>query len=315
MKKLLFLLPLLCCLFGCAPKEQTQTGYYFDTVITVTLPAKTDAAVFDGLWSLCEHYDHLFDRFSETGDLARLASGVPITVNSDTAELLSLALQIAPQTDGAFDIRLGAISDLWQFDTQTLPNAQDISSALEEADRTQITVDGTTVTVYGNAKLDLGGIAKGYVTDQLVTYLKENGCDSAILNLGGNVYCLGSKNNRPFTVGIDTLMDRSTPPVLEISNQAAVTAGITQRYMIVDGTRYHHILDPQTGYPAETELLSATVIADSATLADALSTACIVLGKEKAEEMLKRFPDVSAVLVATDGSIFTIQNPPFVQNV
>lgn len=312
MKRLLTLLPLLLLLCSCAPREETQTGYYFDTVITLTLPADTNAGVFDKAWALCERYDRLFDRFSGDSDLARLSSGTPTVVDPETAALIQTALDLNEQTGGAFDIRLGGVSDLWQFTSGTLPDPDAVSAAVTAAQTSTVTIDGDTVTLSGGAKLDLGGIAKGYVTDRLVALLKEEGCTRAILNLGGNVYCLGSKDGAPFSVGIDTLMETDAPP-LALSDRAAVTAGVNQRFMTVDGVDYHHILNPQTGYPAQSGLVSATVIADSAALADALSTACVVLGREKAGELIAQFPGVSAVLVAEDGAVFPVQNPQFVE--
>lgn len=314
MKKLLFMLIPLLFLCGCQSQKQTQTAYYFDTVVTLTLPADADHDLFDKAWDLCEQYDLLFDRFSADSDLGRLLPGTPTVVSEDTAAIITMALELNAATDGAFDIRLGAISDLWRFETDTLPQPETLLQAVAAAQASSVTVEGNRVTVTGGAKLDLGGIAKGYVTDRLAELFREEGCSSAIINLGGNVYCLGNKDGHPFSVGIDLLMDREDPPILSLTDQAAVTAGVTQRYKMVDGVRYHHILDPQSGMPARTGLLSVTVIADSATLADVLSTACIVLGQEKAEELLKQFPGVSAVLVTEDQAVYPLQNPPFVQN-
>lgn len=311
MKKLLFLLLPLMLFCGCQPREQTQTAYFFDTVITITLPADADPALFDQAWALCQQYEQSFDRFSANSDLARLHPYIPTAVSEETASVIAAAAAMTDATDGAFDIRLGSLSDLWQKDA--LPDADTLTRALAAAQSTRIQVDGNTVTLSGTGSLDLGGIAKGYVTDRLADLFREAGCPSAVLNLGGNVYCLGDKKGNPFKVGIDTLMDQPNPPVLQLSDQAAVTAGVTQRYKMIDGVRYHHILDPQTGRPAQTDLLSATVIADSATLADVLSTACIVLGQKKAEELLRQFPDVSAVLVTDTQAVLTVQNPPFVE--
>ena len=313
MKRLIALSVLLLLLCGCQAKDRTQTAYYFDTVITITLPYDADPALFDRAWAVCQTYDTALDRFSKGSELAQLLPYTPTVVSQETAELIATALTLSQKTNGAFDIRLGDLSDLWKADT--LPDADTIARALAVAQTTSVEVTDNRITLNGTGSLDLGGIAKGYVTDRLADLFREAGCDSAILNLGGNVYCLGDKKGKPFSVGIDTLMEREDTPVLKLTNQAAVTAGVTQRYREIDGVRYHHILDPQTGRPAETDLISATIVADSATLADALSTACIVLGQEKAAELLKEFHGVSAVLVRTDGSIFLVGNPPFVQNV
>ena len=310
MKKLFLAGLFLLLLCGCQPKMQTQTAYYFDTVVSITLPADADPTLFDGCWKRCSEYQLRFDRFSADSDLGHLVPQTPTVVDAETAELIAKAMTLSDATDGAFDIRLGALSDLWG--TNALPDPTSLHNALTCALTTEIQTDGNRVTVNGLGELDLGGIAKGYVADRLADYLRQEGVASAVLNLGGNVYCLGNKSGQPFSVGIDTLMDQPDPPILALENQAAVTAGTNQRYREIDGVRYHHILDPQTGYPAKTDLQSATVIADSATVADALATACIVLGNKKAEELLRKFPDVSAVLVREDGGITTVRNPKFV---
>ncbi len=313
MKKLLFMLIPLLLLCGCQKQEQTQTAYFFDTVVSITLPQDADPTLFDEAWALCTTYQQAFDRFSENSELARLLPEIPAVVSAETAQILTEATRLSEATDGAFDIRLGDLSDLWN--QQTLPDADTIQKALEVAQATTLTIEGNFVTQRGAGSLDLGGIAKGYVTDRLAELFREAGCASAILNLGGNVYCLGNKKGEPFKVGIDTLMNQPNPPVLGLSDQAAVTAGVTQRYKMINGVRYHHIIDPKTGMPAKTDLLSATIIADSATLADVLSTACIVLGQKKAEELLKQFPDVSAVLVLENGTVTTVRDPLFVNTV
>ncbi len=312
MKRLILAGMLLLLLCGCQPKTETQTAYFFDTVVSITLPDDADPALFNGCWKRCSEYELRFDRFSEESDLGHLLPQIPTVVDDETATVIQTALNLSTATNGAFDIRLGALSDLWS--TDTLPDPRAIETALTEALATAVTVEENRVQVDGTGRLDLGGIAKGYVADRLADYLRQEGVSSAILNLGGNVYCLGDKQGSPFAVGIDTLMSQPDPPRLALRNQAADTAGTNQRYQEIDGTRYHHILDPKTGAPAKTDLVSATIIADSAATADALATACIVLGNKKAEELLKAFPDVSAVLVRDDGGVVTIRNPEFVNS-
>ena len=312
MKRLLFAGLFLLLLCGCQPKMQTQTAYYFDTVVSISLPADADPALFDECWKQCSEYELRFDRFSEDSDIRRLLPYVPTVVDAETATVIDTALTLSKATDGAFDIRLGALSDLWN--TDSIPDSAGLTSALNEALATKVITEDNRVTVNGLGELDLGGIAKGYAADALADYLRKEGVASAILNLGGNVFCLGDKSGKPFSVGIDTLMNQPDPPILAITDQAAVTAGTTQRYREIDGVRYHHILDPKTGCPAETDLVSATVIADSAAKADALATACIVWGSKKAEERLKDFPDVKAVLVQEQGGIITVRNPVFVSS-
>ena len=148
--------------------------------------------------------------------------------------------------------------------------------------------------------LDLGSIAKGYIADKLCEYFKSNGVDNAVINLGGNVYVLGKNNN---SVGIKKPFSNEVELYVKATNTSLVTSGIDQRYIEKDGYFYHHIIDKQTGYGVENSLASVTVIGESSTDCDALSTVCMLLGKEEGINLINRIDNIYAVFIEKDGTV------------
>ena len=162
-------------------------------------------------------------------------------------------------------------------------------------DASSVHLDGNTLTFdREDTELDLGALAKGYAADRLKAWLEEQGIGSALINLGGNVHTVGSRpDGSPWRVGIQVpFADRGvTDRVIEVSGQSVVSSGIYERYFELDGIIYHHVLDPDTGYPVENGLAQVTVVSDNSLLGDALSTTCLLLGREQAEELLQSFPE------------------------
>lgn len=158
------------------------------------------------------------------------------------------------------------------------------------------------------AKLDLGGIAKGFIADKMKAYLQSKKITSGIINLGGNVLTVGEKSDgSDYTVGIQKPFDESGEPIctVKVKDKSVVTSGIYERYYRVDGKLYHHILDTTTGYPVNNNLYSVTIISDSSCDGDALSTTCFALGIDKAKELINSLSGVEAIFVTDDYSIIT----------
>ena len=168
-------------------------------------------------------------------------------------------------------------------------------------------VDGCTVTLTDpEAAIDLGGIAKGYIADRIKDYLVSQGVKSAIIDLGGNILCVGKRpDGEPFRIGIQRpFADRSeTAAIVEIDGKSVVSSGIYERYFEKDGVLYHHILNPDTGYPYDNGLVSVTIISDESVDGDGLSTSCFALGLEKGMELIDSLPDVYAVFITEDGQL------------
>lgn len=170
---------------------------------------------------------------------------------------------------------------------------------------------GNQVSVYP-AKVDLGAIAKGYIADRTKDFLLENGVNRAVIDLGGNIYAIGEKeSDKPFQIGIQKPFSQDIIKTVSLSFSSAVTAGTYQRYFEKDGVVYHHIINPKTGYPADTDLVSATVISDNSTQNDALSTVCILLGYDKSIDFLSSYyPTVSVFFVCKDVNTKTFGQLP-----
>lgn len=309
--KMYGLLAIVCAfgICGCdaAPAYNSALGFYLDTVITIS--GYADKEILEGAVALCGEYEKVFSRTVEGSDVWRInhGEGSPVRVCGDTAELLAMALDICEKSGGALDITIAPASDLWDFkaDEPEIPDSGELSSAAKLVDYTKLKLEGDMVTLPAGMAIDLGAVAKGYIADKAAEYLKEQGVTRAILNLGGNVVALGSKpDGREWSIGIqdpEKENGKSGYSVM-VADKSVVTSGIYQRGFDKDGVRYHHILDRATGWPVQNGLASVTIIADSSAMADAMSTACFVLGRDMgmsfAEEM-----GVQAVFIGTDGKV------------
>ncbi len=193
-----------------------------------------------------------------------------------------------------------------------VPSDEDIQTALSLINYENIKVDGNKLTFAKEGMgLDLGAIAKGYIADKMKEFLVSKGVKSATINLGGNVLCIGKKpDNTPFRIGIQKpFADRSeTITVLDIEDKSVVSSGIYERYFEKDGTFYHHILNPDTGYPYNNHLVSVTIISDQSVDGDGLSTSCFALGLEKGLELINSLPDVHAVFITDDYQLYYSDN-------
>lgn len=300
-------------LFGGCEKEESRksiTVFAMDTVMTLTAYGENAEK---GLSACEEELKRLEKQLSFTDQLSEVSrinrhAGEETEASEETAGLIAKSVEISAGTGGGFDITVGLLSRAWGFssDERRVPQREEIAELLPFVGYDQIEISGSRVRIPDGAQIDLGGIAKGYAGDRLCEVLREKGVESAILSLGGNVMTLGDKPaTGSWSVEIaDPEAASQTIGVLSVpAGKAVVTSGDYQRYFEENGRKYHHILDPATGYPAESGLSSVTVICDSGTLADGLSTALFVLGKEKALALYEKREDFEAVLISCDGEI------------
>lgn len=275
---LLITLPLLLC--GCGESNVTQTIFAMDTVMTFQVWGK-DAP------QAVQRISHTISDLESRYNRAGLARGA-----ADPA-VLQEALDLSRRTGGAFDPQLGSVTALWNFTAEDpkIPTAEQIRDALQEK------------------TWDLGGALKGYAGQKCVDILKEMQIDRAILNLGGNVQTYGQKKDgTPWQVGIQNPQGGDPVGILAVEGTASVvTSGDYQRFFEADGVRYHHILDPKTGYPARSGLRSVTVICRDGMTADCLSTALFVMGLEQGSAFWRDSLDFEAVFLTEDGKIYATQ--------
>ena len=287
---------MLSALTGCNSKKLalsspiSVTDYKLNTYVQIDSYTNVNKNVLSDALGLCDYYEHIFSRTLETSELYKVNTQQTTAISDELYELIELGLYYSQLSYGAFDITIGSVSRLWDFNTDTpdVPDSSAIADALAYVDYTKVSLstdnDGTHhISIPDGYCLDLGAIAKGYIADELAK-MCEGRCTGALLNFGGNVYVVGQKpDGSLFRVGVRDPKDTgSSLAVISMGQGTVVTSGVYERCFEKDGVFYHHILDPETGLPAETDLTSATIVGQSSMDADAMATALIVMGREKA---------------------------------
>lgn len=302
-------------LSGCARKIEpiTKSSFMLNTFVTVTLYDSDDPDILNGCLELCRSYENVFSKTIEGSEIYKLnhrpAGGQTVKVSEDVAALLEKGIYYSQVSDGDFDITVEPLSSLWDFtsDVHVVPEKSEIEKAREKVNWQNIVLDSTELTFRSpDTAIDLGAIAKGYIADRMKDYLVEAGVKSAIINLGGNVLCVGGKpDGEPFKIGLQKpYADRNeTVATLNINGMSVVSSGVYERHFEKDGVNYHHILNPKDGYPYQNGLVSVTIISDLSVDGDGLSTACFSMGLEKGMELLNSMDGVYGVFITDDYEI------------
>lgn len=307
MKRLLCpLLILLLLLTGCSPKATQQQFFAMDTVMSVTAYGSAAEQAVPAVVSRINGLEQLLSRTRPDSDIARLNADGTAAVSQDTCRVLSLALEWTKKTGGTFDVTIAPVVAAWGFGGEgehRVPSSDTLEELLSLVDSSALTLTETTAALSKSGmEIDLGGIAKGYAAGQAEQVLREQGVESALLDLGGNITVIGSKpDGSAWRVAVQDPIDlTSTVGTLSLRDCSAVTSGGYQRNFEQDGVTYHHIIDPRTGYPADSGLLSATVVCTDPALGDLLSTATFVLGEEDALSLWRAEGGFELILVTED---------------
>lgn len=240
----------------------------------------------------------LLSKYIDTSEISRLNKTGYLKASPETFYIIKRSKEFWSSSAGAFDISVGPLLDLWGFSAKNyyVPTEEEIRAALQKVGSDKIILDEKNFVVQFKVpgmKLDLGAIAKGYAVDCAVAKLKENGITSGLVNAGGNIYGLGDKAGKPWTIGIRDPKDRAKASgYLYLRDNAVATSGNYEQFFIRNGRRYCHILNPKTGHPVDSDMEAVTVIAPDALTADALSTSVFVLGKGKGRALAKKFSGV-----------------------
>ncbi len=287
--------------FGNNRKYET-TEFLFDTYCTITAYSKNAEEATRAAFDEIARIHKLTDFFDENSDVSRInnsKTGVAETVDPIVVEILETALEMCKDSAGAFDVTLAPVSMLWKFDEgeSVPPTDEQIKTALDIVENGGIVVDKESMTVTklsDETKLDLGGIAKGYAGDAATKVLREMGVKAAIVDLGGNISCIGENPNSKdgkWRIGLQKPFAPTGEysDTVEITDGSVVTSGTYQRYFEYSGERYHHIIDPSTGQPSKQEFDSVTVVGGSSMEADCLATAAYVLGREKGAVLAEKY--------------------------
>ncbi|WP_430883690.1 FAD:protein FMN transferase [Fusibacter sp. JL216-2] len=344
MKKIMSIsLALLLLLAGCTAQDKntnteksTETGhqtqkqenhekkdsyerseFVLGTIVTVKLFEDGSEAILDKVFErMTEIENHMSfnSSQSEVISINDAAGKNPVQVSEDTYDVIDTAIKFASQSEGQFDPTIGPLVKLWGIGSEgaAVPSDRDREKALELTDWNEVELNGYEKSVYlkkEDMMLDLGAIAKGYASDEVVRILKEASVSRAIINLGGNVYAYGEKaDGSPWRIGIQNPFSARGEyiGIIELKNKSVVTSGIYERFFEADGKKYHHLLNTETGFPIENELASVTIISESSINADAMSTILFSEGVEGGLAYLEKYhPEVDAVFITKDKDVYS----------
>lgn len=306
---------LLVPLAGCAAKRDSATTNFFamNTYMMITAYGKEADLAVEAAKTRVYELENLFSRTIDTSEVSQVnqnAGIMPVRVSADTFAVISLALTESQETDGAFDITIAPVMDLWGFTTENyyVPTLAERQKACSYVDYHNVELDESLQTVFlteENMEIDLGGIAKGYASDAVLLVLSSYDVDAAMISLGGNVAVFGEKDdNTLWKTGIADPFDLSScVGILTDTDVSVITSGGYERNFTQDGVTYIHIMNPETGEPADSDLASVSIISDDGGKGDVLSTALFVLGSEEAIQFWRAHQDFSLVLVTNDGKV------------
>lgn len=278
----------------------TADAFFLDTYCTMTIYKGGDSKTLEIAREELKRYDALFSTENPESDIFKINNRVSDTVgiSAETAKMLGMAKEMQEISDGALWPAIRPLTQLWDIkNRKTKPEDDEISKALKCSQNASWEIedlgsDGWCFKAQNpDTKIEDGAFAKGYIADRLKEIFLERGVKSAIIDLGGNVHTIGrNTDGTPFRIGIkDPIGNEAYVSIVEADGESVVTAGSYERYFEENGVRYHHILDPATGYPADSGLVSVTIKGGSSFVCDALATACFVLGEEKGQALIKRF--------------------------
>lgn len=315
MKKFLSIILTICItinMCGCSTKETISRSLFcFNTYVEITFYDWNDdtdtEAVINQCIEMCKSYEKMFSKTITTSEISQINSnsGDTVTVSETTASLINDCIEYSILTNGAFDITIAPIVDLWNITgtNPKVPSKKEIDNCLQYVGYKNINVNNNQVSLKENTKIDLGGIVKGFVADKIKEYITKSGVTSAIIDLGGNILTVGSNNDESFKIGVKKPFTESGEIIatIDVIDKSVVTSGIYERYFKDGAKIYHHIFDTQNGYPVDNDLYSVTIISDNSEDGDALSTSLLSLGLEKSIDLLNSLDkDIEAIFVTNE---------------
>lgn len=304
-------------LTGCKREiKQEKTEEILGTIVSGEVYTKEGQEPLIAAFERAKELEHILSANDENSELSKVNQNAyqrETKVSKELFYVVQKGIYYGKKTDGALDITIGKMIDLWGIGTDEagVPEQNELAPYIKQKGYEKIKLNKKKRTIRfldETVQLNLGAIAKGYIADEMKGVLvEEYGIKHGMLSLGGNIVVIGDKTDgSPWNVGIvDPLHTQSVKASFSISDQTLVTSGNYERYFEQDGVRYHHILDPETGYPAKNGLISTSILTNSSIDADALSTATYILGEEKGLKILEEMKNCEGVFVREDGSLVT----------
>ncbi|MFC2061286.1 FAD:protein FMN transferase [Elusimicrobiota bacterium] len=308
MKKSIFIIIISIMVFsGCSVKPVEETRFLFDTYCRIVVPGAQDRAKI-AVGMAFKRLQEIEDKFNVHSEKSPLfgfnKTGLPVK-DTEIIEIAELSDKISKESGGAFDITLYPLSGLWGFysDSPAVPAGSAIKKCIDNVGHNGLIISNGNLRAGNRAcKVDFGGIIKGYAVDEAVRVMKDTGIGAALIDLGGDLYAMGKNKSKPWKIGLRDPRGEGLISIFELSGNAVVTSGDYERFFIEKGERYHHILDPRTGYPAK-GLQSVTIIGAQAVYADAWATAVFVLGRKKGLEAIEKLKGYEAIIIDSEGEV------------
>jgi len=320
--KVLIFIFLIIFISGCGTKEYSKVEFLMDTVVEIKVYHKNKGEAQKAIDSSMEEMRRVEQKMSFflpgsevsrinkeaflKGEKGSLLTERWITVSDELFSLLEESVLLSKLTKGSFDITIFPLWKIWKFrgENPEVPGKREIERVLKLVDYNNVILkDGRINFARKGMGIDLGGIAKGYAVDAAVNVLKEKDINSAMVNAGGDMYVLGRKQGKPWRIGIrHPRREGEILGIIEVENKAVVTSGDYERFFFSGGKRYHHIINPKTGYPAD-ECQSVTIVAKEATFADGLATGIFVLGPKEGMALIENLEGVEGVIINKEGDV------------
>ncbi len=320
--KVLIFVFLIFFIYGCGKKEYSRVEFLMDTVVEIKVYHRSKAEAEEAIDSSMEEMRRVEQKMSlflpgsevsriNEQALLKKAKGSLLAegwtpVSDELFSLLGESVRLSELTKGCFDITIYPLWRIWKFEGENLevPDKEEIEKELQLVDYKNIVIEnGKIKFVKKYMGIDLGGIAKGYAVDAAVSVLKKKNITSAMVNAGGDMYVLGRKQGKPWRIGIrHSRREGEILGTIKVEDKAIVTSGDYERFFFSEGKKYHHIINPKTGYPAD-ECQSVTIVAEEATFADGLATGIFVLGPREGMALIENLEGVEGVIVNKEGDI------------
>lgn len=306
-KKIAAFASILLLFGGCMNRElYNEKKFLLGTVVEVVSPYKEASGI---VFQEIERVEKVFSLYRDDSFVGNLNKTGFLNTNFEVFSLIKKAGIFYGITDGRFDITVAPLAIIWKdaLKENKIPSEGEIKSALELVGFDKISLDNESKNIKLMKKgmqVDFGAFAKGYAVDCAIKELKEKGIDSAIINAGGDIYCLGTKSSQAWKVGLQHPRDKNKLLTnLELKDSAVATSGDYEQFVEIDGKRYSHIIDPKTGYPVENDIISVTVVAGDTLTADAVATCIFLLGKDRGRQIFENYKGVQKIIIITRGDM------------
>lgn len=290
---------------------QKKDAFFFDTQISIAIYGDYPASLLDECIRICEENEHIFSRTKKDSELYAInhRSTSKVTISKPMKKVIETGLKGYEITNHKFDMTIAPLLDLWSFtENKHIPSKQEMNTVLPHIGCDKLSLEGQTLIFKDElTQIDTGALAKGYIADELKRYLTSKGVKSALINLGGNVITIGSKpDGSKWNIGVQKPFGEQGESIYQVKGKdiSVVSSGIYERSFTKENVLYHHLLDPENGYPLNNGLWQVTIITPSSLQADLLSSACYLMGLEQGMHYIESLEDVEAIFVDDHGNVF-----------